>query len=273
MDNSCSADPDSGPGKEEHSKKQCDKSHNVADGKRRTTSACRPRGRPRCQQQILRGKNDARADLMQQSRVCNIVLKSLQMCMLRDNHQVLSRLISREENEATLKANKCKGLIAVLNVLKSEQIAENGQVYDSSFLPFDEAMELYYSYLGRESPFIKTDKDHFQYALLHESWGLCVYVIYVRTLQQKYIVLRPDEFGLELFLEMVCKCETLEISENRMDLDSDKVESMMNTIDSEWDRKVARVFLGASRSRSEINRLGIDSDNIKKETAEVCDYT
>ena len=25
MDNSCSADPDSGPGKEEHSKKQCDK--------------------------------------------------------------------------------------------------------------------------------------------------------------------------------------------------------------------------------------------------------
>ena len=33
MDNSCSADSDSGPGKEEHSKKQCDKSHNVADGK------------------------------------------------------------------------------------------------------------------------------------------------------------------------------------------------------------------------------------------------
>ena len=62
-------------------------------------------------------------------------------------------------------------------MLKSEQIAENGQVYDSSFLPFDEAMELYYSYLGKEPPFIKTDKDHFQYALLHESWGFCVYVI------------------------------------------------------------------------------------------------
>ena len=96
-------------------------------------------------------------------------------------------------------------------------------------------MELYYSYLGKEPTFIKTEKDHFQYTFLHESWGLCVHVIYVRTLQQKYIVLRPDEFGFELFLEMIFKYQPWKFLtiEYRIELDSDKVESMMNTIDTE----------------------------------------
>ncbi len=132
-------------------------------------------------------------------------------------------------------------------------------------------MELYFSYLNKNPPFVNTDQDKFQYALLHSKWGLCVYVVYIKILRKRYIVLRPDEFGLELFLEMICTAETSQTQsiDSRIELNSENIAAMMNTFDTEWDRKVARVFLGVNRSRTEICTLGMDSDSIKKEAAEV----
>ena len=39
----------------------------------------------------------------------------------------------------------------------------------------------------------------------------------------------------------------------------------MYTVDSEWDKKFIRVLLGTTRSRAELEKLGIKSDNIAKD--------
>ena len=44
-------------------------------------------------------------------------------------------------------------------------------------------------------------------------------------------------------------------------------------MDTEWDKKVVRVILGANRSRSEIDKQGMDSDKITNITCEVMKIT
>ena len=223
-------------------------------------------GRPRKQTEQLRGTNDARADLKKKARFSEFVSKSLQPCFLRDNESILQSLCNKVENNDQ-KKQKLLGLIAVLQSLQSEYISENGKEYERSFLSFDEAIELYFAYQNKSPPFTKHDKDHFTNALLNEKWGLCIYLIFVEQMNKRYIVLRPDNCNLEVFLHMVCSPIK---AESASWTDADKVRGIIQTMDTEWDRKVLRVLLAANRSRREISNLGIDPDNNPSDTAKVC---
>ena len=226
-------------------------------------------GRPRKQPAELRGKNEARAELMKKARFSEFVSCSLQPCQLRDNERTLQALFNDKIENDDQKKQKLLGLIAVLQNLQSEYIAENGKDYECSFVSFDEAIELYFSYQNKFPPFTKADKNHFIYALLNEKWGLCVYLLFVEQLNCRYIVLRPDNCSLEVFLHMMCSTRNVESAENTW-LDADKVRGIVQTVDTEWDRKVVRVLLAANRSRREMGNLGIDPDNITSDTAKVC---
>ena len=92
----------------------------------------------------------------------------------------------------------------------------------------------------------------------------------MQKLNKRFIVLRPDCCSLEVFLDMLCSSESTNTPlHDRTDLDAEKVHGIMQTIDTEWDRKVARVLLGSDRSRKEVKELGIDPDNINQDTAKV----
>ena len=47
-----------------------------------------------------------------------------------------------------------------------------------------------------------------------------------------------------------------------MPVDHETVHTLLNSMDSEWDRRVGRVLLGANRSTKELFQLGIDSKNM-----------
>ena len=96
-------------------------------------------------------------------------------------------------------------------------------------------------------------------------------MIFVKSLNKKFIVLRPDSFGIEVFLNVICPGDndTEEGSVEKMVLDTEAVQGIMSTVDTEWDRKVARVILSANRTRSQISKLGIDVDKVKTETSKV----
>ena len=68
---------------------------------------------------------------------------------------------------------------------------------------------------------------------------------------------------------MMCSTRNVESAENTW-LDADKVRGIVQTVDTEWDRKVVRVLLAANRSRREMGNLDIDPDNIPSDTAKVC---
>ena len=88
--------------------------------------------------------------------------------------------------------------MAVLHSLQCEYIAENGKHYETSFLAFDDAIEIYFAYQNRTPAFTRPEKDSFKQAFLHETWGLCVYLIFVERLNKRFIVLRPDSCSLEV---------------------------------------------------------------------------
>ena len=148
--------------------------------------------RPRKVQSELRSKKNARADLIRQARFSENVCKSLQPCAVKDNRRVLEKLL-RERSNA--KKKKIEGLLAVFDLLKSNYVAEEGKEYDCSFVTFDEAEEIFFAFQDKTPPFVNTDRDKFTYALLHQNWGLCVYIIYSKSLNKKFIILRPDSFG------------------------------------------------------------------------------
>ena len=146
------------------------------------------------------------------------------------------------------KSQEIEGLLAVLDLLRSNHVAEDGKEYDGSYVAFNEAMEVFFAYQNKCPPFVNMDRDKFTYALLHQQWGLCVYIVYVECLKRKFIVLRPDSFGNEIFYSMTCAAGSnyQDKADDEMILDTEKVKGIMDTVDTEWDRKVARVALCAN---------------------------
>lgn len=107
------------------------------------------------------------------------------------------------------------------------------------------------------------------YAILHEKWGLCVYVVFVEHVNHRLIVLRPDSCNLETFLDIISRPAPSRVSESTLELTAENVKEILATVDTEWDRKVARVLLAAERSGSKMDQIGISSDNIKQDTLKV----
>ena len=60
-------------------------------------------------------------------------------------------------------------------------------------------------------------------------------------------------------------------AENRLNIDSELLRDMLNSMDSEWDKNIAKVIIGATRSRAELHKVSTDSHNFSKLTEEVLD--
>ena len=116
---------------------------------------------------------------------------------------------------------------------------------------------------------VKTDlldrdkKKRVKELLCHEKCGLSVYIM------NDFIVIQPNNFDLYYFAcAMMSKMQSEQIAnkENqRLILDKSLVQKLINSMDTEWDKKIARVTFRASHSRSEINKLGISSHDTKLE--------
>lgn len=102
--------------------------------------------------------------------------------------------------------------------------------------------------------------------------GVSVYIIITHEERnQRFIVLRPAEIDMELFFDTICK-KVDDQFPSRIYLDKSFVQSLLRTMDSEWDRQVARVLLGVDKSRKELENLGIDSEKISRNVEKVYIY-
>ena len=242
-------------------------------------------GRKRLNPTALRGKNDARKNLIVNSRYSENVLKSQQTCSVLGNRQKLEKLILERETllnksqvsqedgkECTSESCRCRllGLMAVWNELTADAVGIDGKEYSKFFLKFDEALDIYFSFYSHiQKPYLNTDKDKFLYALLHAEWGLCVYIITLQETKERIILIRPDNVDMDIFLHFISQEREYLQFTPRIQLDKWLVESILNTFDSEWDRLVGRVLLGLDRSRKELKHLGIDEEDVSKNTEKV----
>ena len=194
-------------------------------------------------------------------------LKSLQTCHSDDIEKLLESNIANTAGNIEL-CSHLKGLKAVWQELTTRITSDNGQPIRKGFMTFDEGFALYLGYMTNS---VKTDlldrdkKKRFRELLCHEKYGLSVYIM------NGFIVIKPNNFDLHYFAcAMMSKMQSEQIA-NKVILDKSLVQKLINSMDTEWDKKIARVTFGACRSRSEIDKLGISSHDIKKLTDHVMD--
>ena len=143
--------------------------------------AARP-GRKRKHESELRGTNDARQELVFNSKYSNRVVKSQKTCTVRENRRKLEKLLEQssvDTNVRVQKTNRIKGLLSVWDMLTADAVGKDGKEHTSCFVAFDDALEMYYDSqeeIIKRPPYINTDKDQFMCALLHEELGtMCVH--------------------------------------------------------------------------------------------------
>ena len=105
--------------------------------------------------------------------------------------------------------------------------------------------------------------------LLHEKYGLAIYIVRIELLNKKILLLRPAEFELEFFLqELTSDTEIYGTTglcskgQSKIEITRENVDMLLNSMDTEYDKNVAKVILSAGRSRARIDELGINADNI-----------
>ena len=129
----------------------------------------------------------------------------------------------------------------------------------------DEGFSLFASYNLKSSikqPNSKDERKRFKELLCHPRYGLCIYIT-ENHCNKKFIVLRPDEFDLELFLEKFCDTdEATNSDQDQLVIDNEFVEKILLNMDTEWDKNIVRVLLSLNRSRAQLDELGIESDHI-----------
>ena len=160
-------------------------------------------GRKRIDAAEARGQNDARHDLIFTSRYSKNVLMSQQTCTVRENRHKLKKLLAIAESRHSFIEKKClNGLISVFLLLSAEVIGIDGKEHTGCYLQFDDALEAFFDHFDDiTAPYVNTDKNKLLYALFHPQWGLCVYVIQHDDCNKRFIVLYPDEFAMEIFLD------------------------------------------------------------------------
>ena len=106
---------------------------------------------------------------------------------------------------------------------------------------------------------LNRDRKHFKDQLCHTEHGLGVHIIHKPNIQLSYIVLKAEGVYLGEFFELLL-CERSK--QQRLELTYETVQDILAPIDTEWNKKVAKVFLCANKSYSEIHRIGLDPKEI-----------
>ena len=84
----------------------------------------------------------------------------------------------------------------------------------------------------------------------------------------KYIILKSQAFNFpdflnEVHIDKVKETESVPASQ-RLLLEGHELTSIINIMDTEWDKTCAKVLVGANKSIAEMRALGIDPDTIPK---------
>ena len=209
-------------------------------------------------------KNRIRTYVREDFHLTKNVVGSLQNCKLDAMEDLLtSKIEAIDEYQSTPESvthrNNLRGLRAVLQELLCTINIDNRDLR-RSFMPFGEAHALFLSFNPDGTN--ESLKDHhlkksFRELLCHPENGLPVYVI-----ANKYVLLRSQEVDLEHFIEQLLA--DIDATENikessRLTISYDLVQDMLNSMDSEWDKKVLKVLLGATHTPAELTSLGVGS--------------
>ena len=235
-------------------------------------------GRPKLRSDIGGiNHNQLRSEIRELSKKTVHVSKSLQTCGIKYNVKLLTEHIQKLKAPYTCDSGTpdillchLQGLRAVLYLLLAQVPTPDGREVIHSYLKFGEAFALYLSY-DKNSTSITLKSPHyrkrFRELVCHPIYGFCVYIVTCHN-GEEYILLKSDDVDLEYFFEQMQSTDKNQ-QESRLVINRDLVQDLLSNLDTEWDKQVFHVLLGAERSRTQLQDLGIDFDAIPHETKQV----
>jgi hypothetical protein len=127
------------------------------------------------------------------------------------------------------------------------------------FISFEDAYGLYCG-------FFDSSPEDVSFHLLHRDHGLCV--IITEVFGKRYILLKNEEVSCQdFFLELETLSEENAMSNlrgQRFPLDSESLNKILNSMDTEYDRLALKAVIFALHSRSQTYELGIKPDRAVK---------
>lgn len=210
-----------------------------------------------------RSKNFSRSEIRSKSVVdCDIeygVRQSLQECNLSENLEKLQGLIEKFADGSTKQRN-LRALVYILQCLFANAPSM------LSFMTFKEAFDIYKSYIKECEKTTSKDqqkKNEFRNLLCSRQYGLCIYLL--RMPNYELVILRPDEMCLKKFLSYIVGQEQTAPG----GVSKEYCQDLISVMDTEWDRRVFRVFAAMGRTNEEFSALGFKSDLRKADKEKV----
>ena len=196
-----------------------------------------------------------RSEIRSSSRVSDNVRTSLQSL---DVLQVAKRLAGiaadSRSHEHLRKSRRVVGMIQVLDELLVVDDLRSGK--GKGVLLFEEAYELYNS--AFEAELTVPDRTNFRDELLSSEIGLPVTVFTWNNVT--YIVLNSERWNIVRLLSVFCEQGYDGKPTSRFDLDAEALHTILDSMETEYDKSVVRAILAATSSRSELYDLGLKPD-------------
>ncbi len=194
---------------------------------------------------------------------------SLQQCELQGLVFLLNyRLQEAKRLGYRKKEQKLKGLLEIHSHLMLKP--DFGYARHIGYIDFNIAYELYCGHLEHS-----VDHKEFRDILLHPEYGLCVYIVNFLESNKRYIVLKTETLDLPNFIvELNTAITSIEdppsqANSTRLTIDKNSLQCILSSMDSEWDRKCAKVIIGANLSRKEMEELGFHPETLTKSVENV----
>ena len=191
----------------------------------------------------------SRSKLRKESSIGKQLRKSLQTCKVGNNLAKLEGVLKSTTSKA--ESTILNGLLYVFQQLLAKSNRSNQAL---GFLPFEDAYGLYCGFF-ESCP----DEVQFRDHLLHQEHGLCI--IITEVYNKRFILLQSENFSLEEFLfELEGLRNEHSLAEHRFHLNAASLNSILHSMDTQYDCMALKAVIFALHSRSETYNLGIKPD-------------
>ena len=206
-----------------------------------------------------------RTVIRNRSKIRENVRMSLQTLNISDVARRLAGIYAQKDSQHRRKNCKVAGMMHVLDELTA---AERPKSTDSGIevkgiLRFEEAYKLFFSAF---EDFVLPDRYTFRDELLSDELGLPV-TLFSRK-HNSFVVLNPENWDIVKLLDVFFDEKYEEKLNYRFELDASSLQTIMNSMDTEYDRSVVRAILASSSSCSQLYDVGLKPDtavkNLKK---------
>ena len=210
---------------------------------------------------------ERRTEVRTATRINATTLRSLQSLFDQDNLCLINALINSTKSET--RRRKLLGLRAVLEELLAPvtkySTTKHEENLPSGVILFDRAFEIFSSYGNSIS------KQEFRDEILSAETGLGV-LIYSYQAERRFIVLNNEKLDICELLKVIHEEEEWEdVVPEEIDsvLTAQDLSSALESMETEYDRWIAKLLVCTGKSRSEIYDLGLKPDRVVKLLREV----